>query len=110
MPTVIVCGALFDGRADTLAGPAEILVDRDRIVEVGASVSRPPGTHVVGLSDRTVAPGFIDCHVHLTMDGSKIAAQTLSTSASKALTGLGLAQRYRKLRLHDPAGPGGHGP
>lgn len=113
MPTAIVCGALFDGRADTRTGPAEILVDGDRILEVGDSVSRPTGTHVVDLSDRTVTPGFIDCHVHLTMDGSTIAAQTLSTSASKALTGLGLAQRYlgygfttlRDLGTMDPEWP-----
>ena len=113
MPTVLVCGAVFDGRVETLTGPAEVLVDGDRISEVGDSVSRPAGVQVVDLSDRTVTPGFIDCHVHLTMDGSRIAAQTLATSASKALSGLGLAQRYlatgfttlRDLGAMDPEWP-----
>lgn len=94
MATVLICGALFDGRADAAGGPAQVLVDGDRIVEVGESVGRPAGAEVLDLSDRTVMPGFIDCHVHLTMDGSAIYTQTLASSATKALAGLGLAQRY----------------
>ncbi len=92
--TVLVCGSVFDGRADAAGGPAEVLIDGDRIIEVGASVGRPAGAEVVDLSGRTVMPGFIDCHVHLTMDGSAIYTQTMASAASKALTGLGLAQGY----------------
>lgn len=39
-------------------------------------------------------PGFIDTHVHLTIDGSALQSQTLESSATKALTGLSLAQAY----------------
>jgi len=83
--SVLRCGKLFDGLADRLTGPAEILVDGDRIVEIGASVRRPPDAQTIDLSQRTVSPGFIDTHVHLTMDAAVLAQQTLASSAAKAL-------------------------
>lgn len=91
---VLLCGNVFDGISDSLQGPAEILVEGDRITEIGPSVRRPTGTQVIDLFDRTVSPGFIDTHVHLTMDAAKLARQTLESSASKALRGLSLAREY----------------
>jgi hypothetical protein len=46
--TVLARGALFDGRVDAAGGPAEVLVDDDRIVEVGESVGMPgdPATDI----------------------------------------------------------------
>jgi len=41
-----------------------------------------------------VSPGFIDTHVHLTMDAANLALQTLQSSAAKALAGLRLAREY----------------
>ena len=49
---------------------------------------------MIDLSDRTVSPDFIDTHVHLTMDASRLALQTLESSASKALKGLSIACQY----------------
>jgi len=92
--TVLMCGKIFDGVAEELAGPAEILVEGKRIKGMGRSVSRPPGAEVIDLSGRTVSPGFIDTHVHLTMDASRLVLQTLESSASKALKGLSLAREY----------------
>jgi imidazolonepropionase-like amidohydrolase len=46
------------------------------------------------MAERTVSPGFIDTHVHLTMDASALAQQTLQSTATKALKGLGLAREY----------------
>jgi imidazolonepropionase-like amidohydrolase len=91
---VLVCGALFDGVAEELSGPTEILVRDGRIAAIDRTVDRPDGPEVIDLSERTVCPGFIDTHVHLTMDASDLGSQTLASSASKALTGLGLAQEY----------------
>ncbi|HET8595099.1 MAG TPA: amidohydrolase family protein [Intrasporangium sp.] len=57
-------------------------------------MSRPDGAELIDLSDRTGSPGFIDTHVHLTMDANALAQQTLGSTATKALTGLSLAQEY----------------
>jgi imidazolonepropionase-like amidohydrolase len=95
--SVIVCGDHFDGRADVLGGPIEILVRDARIAEVATSVARPPGARVIVLGGHTVTPGFIDCHVHLTMDASQLSTQLLDSSATKALVGLRLANDYLDL-------------
>ena len=92
--TVLVCGNLFDGSSEELRGPAEMSLEGNRIASVGPSVKRPRGAQVIDLSDRTVAPGFIDTHVHLTMDAAHLVQQTLESSASKALKGLSLAREY----------------
>jgi imidazolonepropionase-like amidohydrolase len=94
--TVIICGKLFDGLGDTMLGPTEILIEGDTIVEVSGSVGRPGGANVLDLSDRTVAPGFIDTHVHLCVDGLNLARQTLQCSPAKALAGLHHAQQYMR--------------
>lgn len=92
--SVLRCGSIFDGVSERLEGPAEILIEGKRIAMIGRSVERPSGVQVIDLSARTVMPGFIDTHVHLTMDASNLAKQTLESSASKALKGLSLAREY----------------
>jgi len=91
---VLVCGNVFDGISDSLVGSAEILVEGNRIARIERSVGRPPDAQVIDLSERTVSPGFIDTHVHLTMDAANLAVQTLQSSAAKALKGLSLAREY----------------
>lgn len=110
---VLVCGKMFDGTSEKLNGQVEILVERNRITSIARSVKRPRGAQVIDLSDRTVSPGFIDTHVHLTMDATHLTRQTLESSASKALKGLSLAREYmgygfttlRDLGTADPEWP-----
>jgi imidazolonepropionase-like amidohydrolase len=110
---VVVCGRMFDGSSEELTGPAEIVVEGNRISSIGQSINRPPGARVIDLSDRIVSPGFIDTHVHLTMDAANLAQQTLESSAAKALKGLSLAREYmqygfttlRDLGTADPEWP-----
>jgi imidazolonepropionase-like amidohydrolase len=92
--SVLVCGAVFDGISEELRGRTEILVREGLISGVADSVDRPDGAEVIDLSEHTVSPGFIDTHVHLTMDAANLAQQTLDSSATKALTGLSLAREY----------------
>lgn len=61
---LIRCGRLYDGTCDAMHSNWEILVEDDRIQEVGARVTCPEGTKVIDLSDCTVTPGMIDAHVH----------------------------------------------
>jgi imidazolonepropionase-like amidohydrolase len=93
---VLLCGKLFDGVSDSLVGPMEILIEGNHIVNIAPSVGRPPDAELVDLSSRTVCPGFIDTHVHLTMEASRLAEQSLESSASKALRGLSLAREYMR--------------
>ena len=65
LPTVIIVGNLWDGKANLALGPMQILVDKDMIIEMGKNVSKPSGAKIVDLSDYTVTPGLIDLHVHL---------------------------------------------
>ena len=91
---VILCGRIFDGISDRLTGPAEMLIENGRISEIAPAVRRPSGAQVIDLLDRTVSPGFIDTHVHLTMDAGNLPMQTLESSAAKALKGLSIAREY----------------
>ncbi|HYK56334.1 MAG TPA: amidohydrolase family protein [Flavisolibacter sp.] len=91
---ILSCGKMFDGVSNQLTGPVEILVEGDRITEIGSAIHRPSGAETIDLSKHTVCPGFIDTHVHLTMDGSDMAQQTLQSSAAKALKGLSIAREY----------------
>ena len=46
---VLVCGSVFDGNAEELSGPAEILVEQNRITSAARSVDRPPADAVIDL-------------------------------------------------------------
>lgn len=92
--SVLICDSVFDGVSDELGGRTEILVREGLIVEIGPSVSRAADAKVIDLTGHTVSPGFIDSHVHLTMDAGTLAGQTLDSTATKVLTGLALALNY----------------
>ena len=64
---VIRAGQLFDGKSDQLVSNQVIVVQGDRIAEVGpaASVKIPAGAAEIDLSMATVLPGLIDGHNHM---------------------------------------------
>jgi imidazolonepropionase-like amidohydrolase len=92
--SVVLCGSVFHSDSGVLGGRTEILVRDGVIAELGPRVTRPDGAEVLDLSEHTVSPGFIDTHVHLTMDAANLARQTLGSTATKALTGLSIAAEY----------------
>ena len=49
-----------------------ILVEGERIKEIGANVTIPAGAEVIDLSRLTVVPGFVDTHTHLAMTYKEI--------------------------------------
>jgi len=69
----IRAGRLIDGSGAQAATGVTILVDGDRIVDVGPGLRTPAGARVVDLSEYTVLPGLIDTHTHvcLTPDYSR---------------------------------------
>jgi imidazolonepropionase-like amidohydrolase len=91
---VVRCGDHYDGMSAGLGGPIDLLVEDGTIIDMREQITAPAGAVVVDLRHRTVTPGFIDCHVHLTMDAAALPAQTLQSSAQKVLAGLAQARAY----------------
>ena len=69
-PTYIHAGRLIAVPGQAVRGPSTIIVDNGRILDVrdGHVVPAEPGATVVDLKDKTVLPGLIDSHVHLSSD------------------------------------------
>ena len=69
-PATIVLKAahLFDGRSGQLQDGGIVVVQGTRILAVGTAADAPAGARVIDLGDATLLPGFIDAHVHLSME------------------------------------------
>jgi imidazolonepropionase-like amidohydrolase len=63
--TVLHGGQVFDGTGSPIAA-GDILISGGLIAEVGTGLD---GDEHVDVSGLTLAPGFIDCHVHVTSSG-----------------------------------------
>lgn len=64
--TYIWCGTLIDGLSDTPRKNMTIVVETDRITGVRNGLTKPGNNDkVIDLKTKTVTPGWIDTHVHL---------------------------------------------
>jgi imidazolonepropionase-like amidohydrolase len=67
--TVIYAGRVIVDPDKPALGASTVTVTDDRIVSIDAGrTPAPAGTEIVDLGDRTLLPGLIDLHVHLTGD------------------------------------------
>jgi imidazolonepropionase-like amidohydrolase len=68
----LVGGMLLDGWEAPPLHHATVLIEGNRIVQVGpaAEVKIPPGTTVIDTSGRTMMPGLIELHAHLVILGA----------------------------------------
>ncbi|NDY94897.1 metal-dependent hydrolase family protein [Wenzhouxiangella limi] len=57
---------VFDGTATELTEPTRVLVEGNRIAAIGGDLATPSGARVIKGQGRTLMPGLIDVHVHLT--------------------------------------------
>lgn len=73
--------------------PGEVLVEGERIAEVGSDVKRPAGAEVIDLGDRTLLPGLIDAHVHLFLHPGAEDLQTIQESVAQRTISATLAAR-----------------
>ena len=65
--TVFHNGALFDSSSGELVPNAAVTVEGDRIVDVvSGPIAAHPGARVIDLAGKTLLPGLIDAHVHVT--------------------------------------------
>jgi imidazolonepropionase-like amidohydrolase len=79
-PIVLHAARMLDIKNGRIVTPGEILVQGERIVEVGSSVKHPAGAEVIDLGDRTLMPGLIDAHVHLFLHPGAEDLQTVEES------------------------------
>jgi len=63
--TLLRNAVLFDGVSDDLADGVDILVEGNRIKEIGAGLKASGEVIEIDVAGRTVLPGLIDAHVHL---------------------------------------------
>jgi imidazolonepropionase-like amidohydrolase len=102
-------GQYLDVRAGVLRPNGAILVHNGRIVELQppSAVKPPPGAEIVDLSGRTILPGLIDAHVHLTL-GRDPAANAEATLRAGFTTVVDLGSAAGAgIRLRDRIARGG---
>ena len=92
-PIVLHAARLLDIKAGKLIKPGELLIQGDRIVEVGATVRHPAGAEVIDLGDRTLMPGLIDAHIHLFLHPGAEDLQTVQESVPERTIMATLAAR-----------------
>lgn len=79
-PIVLHAARLLDIESGKEVSPGEVLIQGERIVEVGSIVKRPAGAEVIDLGDSTILPGLIDAHVHLFLHPGAEDLQTVQES------------------------------
>ena len=72
-PTILVkAGRLLDPRTGNILSPAAVLIEGDKIKEVGSPArveqDAPSGVKTIDLAGATLLPGLIDGHTHLLLD------------------------------------------
>ncbi len=66
--TLFAGGLVFDGSGSAPVA-SDVVIEGDRIVALGSGLDGDVGVDCGG---KTVAPGFIDCHVHVTVDDAVV--------------------------------------
>ncbi len=79
-PIVLHAARLLNVTDGTIVTPGEVVVQGERIAEVGQKVNRPAGAEVIDLGDVTLMPGLIDAHVHLFLHPGAEDLQTVEES------------------------------
>ena len=70
--TVIYCGKLIIPQSLEIRTEMSILIEGNKIIDVQKGYVTPAsGDRIIDLKNRTVMPGLIDCHVHITSETKK---------------------------------------
>jgi len=77
---VLHAARLLDVATGRLVEPGEILIQGERIAQIGSSVPHAAGAEYIDLGDRTLLPGLIDAHVHLFLHPGDEAVQAIAES------------------------------
>ena len=63
----IQAGRLIVDAAEPARGPSTVIVENGRIARIEEGATAPAGATIVDMRGKTVLPGLIDVHVHLTL-------------------------------------------
>ncbi|HEY7809393.1 MAG TPA: amidohydrolase family protein [Allosphingosinicella sp.] len=87
---VVHAGRLIDDASRAPSGPSTITVENGRIVSVTDGLTPPPaGARLVDLSAKTVLPGLIDSHVHISGEpGGDYRDEAVNTDEWATLVGV----------------------
>jgi len=64
----IQAGKLIVDASKPARGASTVVVENGRVLRIEDGLTRPAGARIVDMSGKTVLPGLIDAHVHLTGD------------------------------------------
>ncbi len=92
-PIVLHAARLLEIESGRIISPGEVLVEGERIVEAGQSVTHPAGVKTIDLGDKTLMPGLIDAHVHLFLRPGAEDLQTVEESVPQRTITAVLAAR-----------------
>jgi imidazolonepropionase-like amidohydrolase len=92
-PIVLHAARLLEIESGHILTPGEVLVQGERIAEVGTKVTHPAGAEVIDLGDSTLLPGLIDAHVHLFLHPGAEDLQTVEESVPQRTISAVLAAR-----------------
>ena len=57
---------VFDGTAAVLSPPTSVLIQGNRITKIATNIAAPTGATIIDAAGRTLMPGLIDAHTHMT--------------------------------------------
>lgn len=63
---IIKAGKLIDVDNGAILTNQIILVENNKITDIGSNIKFPKDAEIIDLSNATVMPGLIDCHTHIT--------------------------------------------
>jgi imidazolonepropionase-like amidohydrolase len=93
--TAILCGKLITAEDTKVYTNTVIIVQADKIVEIGTRDIIKPDYNIIDLTEYTVLPGLIDAHVHPLIYGDDYQVNHLKgSSAFNALRGLKTVQNW----------------
>ncbi len=69
---------MLDVKTGSLISNAVVVIENGRIVAAGANAMIPAGAEVIDLGAKTLLPGLIDSHTHLTFDLATINSMAIS--------------------------------
>jgi imidazolonepropionase-like amidohydrolase len=112
--TAVKAAHMVDVRSGALVDDAVVLISGERITAVGSRLAIPAGATVIDLGNKTLLPGLIDAHTHLTGNPEDAGYSSVGISGPRAaLTGAKNARltlkagftaarvcRYRAARRH----------